>query len=160
MKATTTSAIALATAPDCFIPAFTDTQCPGYPFGIEPAGMILQPSNAPPVHLTPRQLEVLALLCEGLSNKLIGRRLNIAGTTVKIHISCILRALNVSSRLQAVVAARPLGLSGEPAIGRSTSPEHFFSRPQQSVMSRFPLGDLYSRPLAETADDSLVEITG
>jgi len=63
-----------------------------------------------PEQLTPRQLEVLALLCEGLPNKLIGRRLNIANATVKIHVARILRALNVSSRLQAVIAARRLGL--------------------------------------------------
>jgi DNA-binding CsgD family transcriptional regulator len=60
--------------------------------------------------LTPRQLEVLALLCEGLPNKLIARRLDMAGGTVKVHVVRILRALNVSSRLQAVVAARSLGL--------------------------------------------------
>ena len=59
---------------------------------------------------TPRQLEVLALLCEGLPNKLICRRLDIAPGTVKVHISCILRQLGVTSRLQAVVAARGLGL--------------------------------------------------
>lgn len=58
-----------------------------------------------PVNLTPRQLEVLALLCEGLPNKLICRRLNIATGTVKVHIGCILRELGVTSRLQAVVAA-------------------------------------------------------
>ena len=58
-----------------------------------------------PANLTPRQLEVLALLCEGLSNKLICRRLNIATGTVKVHISSILRELGVTSRLQAVLAA-------------------------------------------------------
>ena len=56
--------------------------------------------------LTSRQLEVLALLCEGLPNKLICRRLNIAAGTVKAHISSILRELGVASRLQAVVEAR------------------------------------------------------
>ena len=55
--------------------------------------------------LTPRQLEVLALLCEGLPNKLIARRLDMAGGTVKVHIVRILRALNVTSRLQAAIAA-------------------------------------------------------
>ena len=70
-----------------------------------------------PDHLTPRQLEVLALLCEGLPNKLIGRRLNIASATVKIHVARILRALNVSSRLQAVIAARHRGL--EPKFGKA-----------------------------------------
>jgi DNA-binding CsgD family transcriptional regulator len=55
--------------------------------------------------LTPRQLEVLALLCEGLPNKLIARRLNIATGTVKIHVSGILRELGVATRMQAVLAA-------------------------------------------------------
>ena len=63
-----------------------------------------------PVHLTRRQLEVLALLCEGLPNKLICRRLDISPGTVKAHISSILRELGVSSRLQAVVTARAQGL--------------------------------------------------
>ncbi|HYH43478.1 MAG TPA: response regulator transcription factor [Burkholderiales bacterium] len=63
-----------------------------------------------PVHLTRRQLEVLALLCEGLPNKLICRRLGIAPGTAKAHISSILRELGVGSRLQAVVAARAQGL--------------------------------------------------
>jgi DNA-binding NarL/FixJ family response regulator len=72
---------------------------------------------APGVHLTQRQLEVLALLCEGLPNKLICRRLNIATGTVKVHISCILRELGVRSRLEAVVAARRYGLLGEPGPG-------------------------------------------
>ena len=65
------------------------------------------------VHLTPRQREVLRLLCEGLPNKLICRRLNISAGTVKAHISSILRELGVTSRLQAVVAARRLGFSDD-----------------------------------------------
>jgi DNA-binding CsgD family transcriptional regulator len=69
------------------------------------------------VHLTQRQLDVLALLCEGLPNKLICRRLNIATGTVKVHISCILRELGVRSRLEAVVTARRHGLLGAPAPG-------------------------------------------
>jgi len=63
-----------------------------------------------PVRLTARQLDVLALLCEGLPNKLICRRLSISPGTVKAHISSILRELCVSSRLQAVVWARRSGL--------------------------------------------------
>jgi DNA-binding NarL/FixJ family response regulator len=64
----------------------------------------------PPAHLTPRQREVLALLCEGLPNKLICRALNISAGTVKVHISCILRELGVVSRLQAVVVSRARAL--------------------------------------------------
>lgn len=72
--------------------------------------------EAPPVHLTPRQLEVLSLLCEGLPNKLICRRLNISTGTIKVHISDILRELGVTSRLQAVVSALRSGLVGELAV--------------------------------------------
>jgi DNA-binding CsgD family transcriptional regulator len=68
------------------------------------------------VRLTPRELEVLALLCEGLPNKLIGRRLDISSATVKCHISRILSALGVASRLQAVVAAARCGLVPESGV--------------------------------------------
>jgi DNA-binding NarL/FixJ family response regulator len=74
-----------------------------------------------PLHLTPRQLEVLSLLCEGLPNKLICRQLSIATGTVKVHISVILRELGVTSRLQAVVAASRRGLFGEYVQG---APRH------------------------------------
>ncbi len=80
-------------------------------YEMEATGQIRQPSTALPERLTPRQLDVLALLCQGLSNKQIGRQLNIASATVKIHVAHILRALNVSSRLQAVIAARSCGVA-------------------------------------------------
>ena len=54
---------------------------------------------------------MLALLCRGMTNKDIGRTLGIGNATVKIHVSSILRALNVDSRLQATIAARRLGLT-------------------------------------------------
>src|SRR4029453_18730581 len=56
--------------------------------------------------LTPRQLQVLPLLCQGLSNKLISQRLKITHGTVKVHMAAILRELGVSNRVQAVMAAR------------------------------------------------------
>lgn len=71
-------------------------------------------ARAAGVHLTPRQLEVLSLLCQGLPNKLICRQLNIASGTVKVHIGVILRELGVSSRLQAVVAAQRGGFLRSP----------------------------------------------
>lgn len=73
---------------------------------VDEKNLSVDPAN----NLTPRQLEVLALLCEGLPNKLISRRLDIASGTVKVHVVQILRTLGVSSRLQAVVEARRLGL--------------------------------------------------
>ena|SRR5690349_12127990 len=66
------------------------------------------------IHLTRREREVLALLCEGASNKLIARRLRISSGTVKVHISNIFRALQVSNRLQAVLVARRWELVTEP----------------------------------------------
>lgn len=58
--------------------------------------------------LTPRQLEVLRLLAEGLSNKQIGAQLSIAPGTIKAHIAAILRELNAGNRTQAVHRAREL----------------------------------------------------
>ena len=56
------------------------------------------------IALTERQREVLALLVQGKSNKLICRELQLAEPTVKNHITAILKALKVSSRTEAIVA--------------------------------------------------------
>jgi len=55
--------------------------------------------------LTPRELEVLALLSEGLTNPGIAEELVISNSTVKFHVSSILGKLNVESRTEAVVYA-------------------------------------------------------
>jgi DNA-binding NarL/FixJ family response regulator len=62
-----------------------------------------QPSLAS-LGLTPRQTDVLALLLQGNPNKLIARELGLSVETVKDHVAAVLRALNVSSRTQAVLA--------------------------------------------------------
>jgi DNA-binding NarL/FixJ family response regulator len=62
------------------------------------------------VGLTERQAQVLALMVQGKSNKLICRALDLAEGTVKIHVTAILRALNVANRTGAVVAVSRLGL--------------------------------------------------
>jgi DNA-binding NarL/FixJ family response regulator len=72
--------------------------------------------------LTDRQGEVLALILQGLPNKLICRRLNLAEGTVKIHVAAILRALNVHNRTQAVIEASRLGLTIEGLMGPGASP--------------------------------------
>jgi DNA-binding NarL/FixJ family response regulator len=64
--------------------------------------------------LTPRQIEVLDLLVQGLSNKLIASRLQLSEATVKTHVAASLRALNVKNRTQAVVA-----LAGMEPVGQS-----------------------------------------
>lgn len=68
------------------------------------------PSNSPAAAgLTGRQLDVLALVMQGKSNKTICRVLNLAEPTVKNHVTAILRALNVTNRTEAVVAVNQLG---------------------------------------------------
>jgi DNA-binding NarL/FixJ family response regulator len=58
--------------------------------------------------LTPKQLNVLQLLRQGLLNKQIAHALQIEETTVKAHVSEILRKLNVASRTQAVIEAQKI----------------------------------------------------
>jgi ATP/maltotriose-dependent transcriptional regulator MalT len=57
-----------------------------------------------------RQLEVLALLGEGRSNKDIARHLDIAERTVKAHATRVFELLDVANRTQAVLVAQKLGL--------------------------------------------------
>ncbi len=61
--------------------------------------------------LTPKQLSVLRMLRQGLLNKQIAHELQIEETTVKAHVSEILRKLNVSSRTQAVIEAQKIDFS-------------------------------------------------
>ncbi len=59
--------------------------------------------------LSDRQIDVLALLVQGLPNKLIADRLGLAEPTIKTHVAACLRALNVRNRTQAVLAVGRLG---------------------------------------------------
>jgi DNA-binding NarL/FixJ family response regulator len=63
------------------------------------------------IGLTQRQAEILALMMKGKSNKLICRELDLAESTVKNQVTAIMKALNVTSRTQAVLAVNRLGLS-------------------------------------------------
>ena len=64
--------------------------------------------------LTPRERETLAWLAKGVSNKHIARGLDVAESTVKVHVQSILRKLNLSSRVQAAVYAVEHGLDKIP----------------------------------------------
>ena len=66
--------------------------------------------------LTPRQRDVLRLLIEGKTNKLICRELALSESTVKTHLASIFRRLGATSRTQAVVAAARMGLQLGPAV--------------------------------------------
>lgn len=60
--------------------------------------------------LTPRELEVLAAMADGASNKMIARRLGISFHTVKFHVAAILAKLDADSRTEAVAEAARRGL--------------------------------------------------
>jgi DNA-binding NarL/FixJ family response regulator len=78
------------------------------------AGLVADQAVVP---LTPRQREVLALLCKGHSNKEICLRLQLAEVTVKMHVSLVFRALGVATRTQAVAIAHRWGLDAADATG-------------------------------------------
>ena len=78
-------------------------------------GSTVQTTGAPlslgaPVSLTGREIEILALLAEGLGNKTIGARLGISEHTVKTHVTSVFAKLEVSTRAEAVANAIRLGL--------------------------------------------------
>jgi PAS domain S-box-containing protein len=63
-------------------------------------------ASAPPPHLTPRQAEVLRHLEQGRSTKQIAQELHVSTETVRNHVRHLLRALGVTTRLEAVAAVR------------------------------------------------------
>ncbi len=74
----------------------------------EAAQLLIQATTRPPAlghDLTDRELEVMALMVEGLNNREIGERLYISSSTVKNHVSSILSKLGTASRTQAVALA-------------------------------------------------------
>lgn len=70
----------------------------------------LDPEPSPIDELTPRESEILGLLAEGQSNKVIARNLGISDGTVKLHVKAILRKLGIHSRVEAAVIAVEQGL--------------------------------------------------
>jgi len=77
------------------------------------AGWVRPPTNATPGDaegLTPREAEVLALLAEGLPNKVIAQRLGISERTAKFHVESILGKLGAESRSEAIVIAARRGM--------------------------------------------------
>ncbi len=62
------------------------------------------------LYLTPRQHEVLTLLSQGMVNKTIAEKLQCAETTVKAHITAIMRELNAKNRTEAVMNAQKWGV--------------------------------------------------
>jgi DNA-binding NarL/FixJ family response regulator len=68
-----------------------------------------RPTSPADLGLTERQVEVLALMMEGKTNKAISRLLDLAEPTVKHHVTSVLKALEVTNRTEAVIAVGALG---------------------------------------------------
>lgn len=81
-------------------PSVLEERAPAVPFAF--------PGGARPFGLTDRQLDVLALLAEGKTNRDIAWALGLAEGTIKIHVTAILKTLGVRNRTQAVIAASRL----------------------------------------------------
>jgi DNA-binding NarL/FixJ family response regulator len=75
--------------------------------GMRTASELFDDSSAP--QLTARQHEVLGLMLDGQSNKEISLTLDLSEETIKNHVSAVLRAFGVQSRVQAVLAAAEFG---------------------------------------------------
>lgn len=71
---------------------------------------LIEPAATTEPRLTPRQRDILQLLCEGRSNKEIARQLAMSDNTVRSHLQFMFRALGVGSRTEAAFAARRMGL--------------------------------------------------
>lgn len=79
--------------------------------GAEVAAQLLRSLHTPRhLRITPREREVLGLIEEGLSNKAIATRLNVAERTVRFHVGEILDRLGADNRAQAVALAKQRGL--------------------------------------------------
>jgi DNA-binding NarL/FixJ family response regulator len=87
----------------------------GSPLDPRAARSLLESKSAPDplAGISPREREVLALLLEGLPNKLIARRLGISEKTVKSHLTSIFRVIGVTDRVQAVLWVEHQGLRSD-----------------------------------------------
>lgn len=78
---------------------------------VDMALLVPSAEAAPPAEpLTPREMDVLEMLAEGLSNKMIAYRLSISGHTAKFHVNAILAKLGAGTRTEAVTRGIRLGL--------------------------------------------------
>lgn len=102
-------ALRLVLSGGVYVPA----DCPG-------AGNVRlrSPARAEDLGLTLRQSDVLRLLVQGKPNKLICRDLRLSEGTVKVHVSAILRALNVHNRTQVVIELARRGVRLDPHTAR------------------------------------------
>jgi DNA-binding NarL/FixJ family response regulator len=81
---------------------------------VQSPGPITTPAKPLPEPLTPRELEIVRLLAQGLTNRRISQELMVSAATVKVHVEHLLAKLRVSDRTQAAVRASQAGLLDPP----------------------------------------------
>ena len=105
-------------------------------------------TQSPARALTPRELQVLALVAEGCANKEVAEHLGISERTVKNHLNDIFTKLSASDRTHAVVTAVRMGirefdLLGKPAFAADSGPNvDGRARPEPDKTVTFPATDL------------------
>jgi DNA-binding NarL/FixJ family response regulator len=95
---------------------YVPSESPHGPLALRPRATITRPEQ---LGLTLRQADVLKLLVQGKPNKLICRDLKLSEGTVKVHVSAILRALNVRNRTQVVIELARRGVRFEAPATRT-----------------------------------------
>jgi PAS domain S-box-containing protein len=75
-----------------------------------------EPDRDPQPRLTPRQREILELIASGASTAEMAKKLTLSTETVRNHVRNVLRELHVHTRLEAIAAARRIGLLAPPAL--------------------------------------------
>ena len=103
------SALRLILAGGIYIPPDILTRAPAATTAADQPALVERHPSPAELGLTKRQIDVLALMMQGKSNKLICRALDLAEPTVKNHVSAIIKALGVSNRTEAVLAVSGLG---------------------------------------------------
>ncbi|MEV8014429.1 LuxR C-terminal-related transcriptional regulator, partial [Streptomyces sp. NPDC086122] len=107
--------------------------------------------EAPDVNLTTREMGVLRLLADGLSNRLIARRLDISEKTVKNHLSGIYPKIGATDRTQAALYAQRLGLTEQ----RDATPSVSLTlTARENVVLRLLADGLSNRLIARRLDIS------
>ncbi len=112
------NALKVVVAGGIFVPPVVAMRPGGEPLmtvaGPVPAGFFREDAGK---QLTPRQREILVMICQGRSNIEIAEALDLTVGTVKIHITAIFKALGVRNRTQAMVAAEWLNLTPPEPVG-------------------------------------------
>ena len=114
------SALGLVLAGGIYVPhTVINEQKAALPTGDRSQVTAVKPAGLTALGLTDRQIDTLRMLVKGLPNKTIARNLGISEATVKVYVSAALRAMNVTSRTQAVIwlSQHGIGLEGSANSG-------------------------------------------